>query len=70
MRALKGVMADVSGVDFQAPQASLGVSPASFSSSGTGSTGNTIIYHAAPNSSLGAEEDLFGALDRARAFGW
>lgn len=32
--------------------------------------GKTLIYHAAPGSSLGAEEDLFAAADRGRMVGW
>jgi len=71
MRALKGVVQDVAGVAFPMPTASLGVNAGSFNGSSAAATaGNTIIYNAAPGSSLGAEEDLFGALGRARAFGF
>jgi len=69
MRALRVVMGDVAGVQFKTPSVSLGVSAGSYSPDTAGS-GNTLIYNAAPGSSLGSQEDLFGAMGRARAFGW
>ena len=35
-----------------------------------GTTNKTLNYYAAPGSSLGSEEDLWGALDTARGAGW
>ncbi|WP_326554677.1 phage tail protein [Micromonospora sp. NBC_01813] len=70
MRALQGVMSEVSDAEFRAPSVALGVSPGSYGGSDGTSSGNTLIYHAAPGGSLSAEEDLFSAIGRARAFGW
>lgn len=58
-RTVKGINADITGMSLAA---SMGAVPV------TG--GNTLIYQAAPNASLSAEEELFEAAGRARMVGW
>ncbi|MFE0964057.1 MULTISPECIES: hypothetical protein [Streptomyces] len=74
--SLKGLTEDVAGTEFDAPavgafRASRGV--ASAVSAGlagqAGGTTKVLNYYAAPGSSLGSEEDLFAAANRAR-MGW
>ncbi|MFY1620037.1 hypothetical protein [Micromonospora sp. WMMD736] len=69
-KSLSGFTSEIGGTRFGSPAVALGVSAGSYSGSGAQSAGNTLIYHAAPGNSLGAEEDLFSAVGRARAFGW
>ncbi|MFC3504449.1 hypothetical protein ACFOOK_26255 [Micromonospora krabiensis] len=68
-KSLSGFTNEIGGTRFGSPGVVLGVNPGLYSGDGA-QAGNTLIYHAAPGSSLGAEEDLFGAIGRARAFGW
>ncbi|MFY1688181.1 hypothetical protein [Plantactinospora sp. WMMB782] len=70
IKALDAVMSDVEDYEFRPPQTpDLGVNASLYGGADAAPTGNTIIYNAAPGSSLGSEEDLFSALGRARA-GW
>ncbi|MGW7434725.1 hypothetical protein [Streptomyces sp. NPDC054849] len=76
-RSLKELTNDVAGTEFGAPSisafgASRGVTAAISSAlAGADSGGSTKVlnYYAAPGSSLGSEEDLFAAANRAR-MGW
>ena len=70
-KSLADLTRDVEGTDFRPPTANLGVNAGLYTGEGADpSGGKTINYYAAPGSSMGAEEDLFGALGRARAWGW
>lgn len=69
-KSLAGFTNEIGGTRFGSPAVALGVSASSYAGSDGTGTGNTLIYHAAPGSSLGAEEDLYSAIGRARAFGW
>ncbi|WP_031513709.1 phage tail protein [Streptomyces sp. NRRL F-5123] len=75
-RSLQGLTDDVAGTQFQIPGVSAagvsgGVSGAVAAalSGSTGGTTKVLNYYAAPGSSLGSEEDLFAAANRAR-MGW
>lgn len=66
----RDLMAEASAIDLagvQAPSLNAALGDAAGSSQGT--MIRQLNYYAAPGSSLDSEEDLFGALDRARA-GW
>ncbi|MGM9381117.1 phage tail protein [Streptomyces antibioticus] len=76
-KSLRGLTADVAGTQFDVPGVSaIGVSggvsgavTAGLAGSAGGGTTKVLNYYAAPGSSLGSEEDLFAAANRAR-FGW
>lgn len=76
-RSLRGLTQDVANTEFDVPGVNaIGVSRgvsgaigASLASSAAGGTTKVLNYYAAPGSSLGSEEDLFAAANRAR-FGW
>ncbi|MEV5330863.1 phage tail protein [Streptomyces werraensis] len=76
-RSLRGLTQDVASTEFAVPGVnaigvSRGVSSAvgsSLAGSAAGGTTKVLNYYAAPGSSLGSEEDLFAAANRAR-FGW
>jgi phage-related protein len=76
-KSLSGLTRDVARTQFAAP--SMALDPRSAGAMqrmvGEFSNGGTVInktlnYHAAPGSSLGAEEDLFSAASRTRMVGW
>ncbi|AXQ61075.1 tape measure protein [Streptomyces phage Hank144] len=76
-KSLTGLTEDVAGTQFDSPNVGqFGVSrgitsaiSASMASSAGGGTTKVLNYYAAPGSSLGSEEDLFAAGNRAR-MGW
>lgn len=76
-KSLSGLTSDVGATEFDAPSvgaigASGSVSAAvnaGLAGSAGGGTTKVLNYYAAPGSSLGSEEDLFSAANRAR-FGW
>ncbi|MFG2923880.1 hypothetical protein ACGFYA_20520 [Streptomyces sp. NPDC048305] len=76
-KSLSGLTDDVGGTQFDVPGVSaIGVSGGVTSAVGTalagaagGGSTKVLNYYAAPGSSLGSEEDLFAAANRAR-FGW
>ncbi|MEU9795067.1 hypothetical protein AB0E27_31530 [Streptomyces sparsogenes] len=77
-KSLAGLTADVAGTEFEVPGVNaIGVSGGvssviggALSSDSTGGGVTKVLnYYAAPGSSLGSEEDLFAAANRAR-FGW
>ncbi|WP_432006303.1 phage tail protein [Streptomyces parvus] len=73
-RSLAGLTDDVAGTEFGIGQvsASGGLTAAvngALATAGAGGSTRVLNYYAAPGSSLGSEEDLFSAANRAR-FGW
>ncbi|MET8111178.1 phage tail protein [Streptomyces prasinus] len=76
-KSLRGLTDDVGATQFNVPGAAVGgvsgglASAVGLALSGSDGGGTTKVlnYYAAPGSSLGSEEDLFGAANRAR-FGW
>ncbi|MBQ0949248.1 MULTISPECIES: hypothetical protein [unclassified Streptomyces] len=76
-KSLRGLTEDVAGTQFDVPGVSaIGVSggvsgavAAGLAGAAGGGTTKVLNYYAAPGSSLGSEEDLFAAANRAR-FGW
>lgn len=63
-------MADIAQPDIQARKGLVGSVRTAVAESSDIGNGKTLIYHAAPGSSLGSEEDLFAAADRGRMVGW
>ncbi|QAY15841.1 tape measure protein [Streptomyces phage TinaBelcher] len=76
-KSLAGLTRDVAGTEFDVPGVdAIGVTggvsgavTAGLAGSTGGGTTKVLNYYAAPGSSLGSEEDLFAAANRAR-FGW
>lgn len=73
-KSLKGLTSDVAGTAFDSPSLAkaAGLSASlngSLAGALSGGTTKVLNYYAAPNNSLGSEEDLFAAANRAR-FGW
>ena len=76
-KSLQGLTADVGNTEIGVPQVgqigvarnAYGAVNAALASSTGGGTSKVLNYYAAPGSSLGSEEDLFAAANRAR-FGW
>lgn len=78
-KSLGGLTSDIAGTAFDSPNMSLGSATgglsgsinASLAPAGSGSSSSkTLIYNAAPGSSLGSEEDLWAASSRTRMVGW